>query len=85
MKSILLNTLLLLTLGFTISCKKEAIGKPYPLSTCIISGEKLGSMGDPVELIKNGQQVKFCCKRCIPDFENEPEKFLKEIEAAAGK
>jgi hypothetical protein len=85
MKAILVTASLLLSAGFVVSCKKEAIGKPYPLTTCIISGEKLGGMGDPVELVKNGQQVKFCCAHCIPDFEKDSEKYLKEIAAKAGK
>lgn len=53
--------------------------KPYPLSTCIVSGEKLGEMGKPVVIIKDGQEVKLCCKNCIKDFNKEPKKFLKEI------
>ncbi len=85
MKSLLSTASLLLVLSFTVSCKKAETGKPYPLTTCIVSGEKLGSMGDPVVLVKNGQQVKFCCDSCIPDFEKEPEKFLKEMAAKAGK
>lgn len=85
MKSLLSTAVLFLVLSFTVSCKKEAVGKPYPLTTCIISGEKLGGMGEPVELVKNGQQVKFCCAHCIPDFEKDPEKYLKEIAAKAGK
>ncbi|MFN0066740.1 MAG: hypothetical protein ACKVYV_03795, partial [Limisphaerales bacterium] len=42
--------------------------KPYPLDVCIVSDEKLGSMGDPVVKVVDGQEVKFCCKNCIPDF-----------------
>lgn len=53
--------------------------KPYPLTTCIVSGEKLGEMGKPIVIIKDGQEVKLCCKSCIKDFEKEPAKFLKEI------
>lgn len=58
-------------------------GKPYPLDTCIVSGEKLGSMGKPHVIVKDGQQVKFCCAGCEDDFNKEPEKFLKEIAAKA--
>lgn len=53
--------------------------KPYPLKTCIISGEKLGSMGKPPVLVVDGQEVKFCCKNCIKDFNKDPKKYLKEI------
>lgn len=53
--------------------------KPYPLDVCIVSGEKLGSMGAPIVLVHQGQEVKFCCKNCKPDFEKEPAKFLAKL------
>lgn len=53
--------------------------KPYALDVCIVSGEKLGSMGDPIVLVHQGQEVKFCCKSCKPDFEKEPAKFLTKL------
>lgn len=52
---------------------------PYPLDTCLVSGEKLGSMGKPPEIVYEGRQIKFCCKHCIPDFEKEPAKFLSKL------
>lgn len=53
--------------------------KGYPLDVCIVSGEKLGSMGEPIVLVHQGQEVKFCCKSCKPDFEKEPAKFLAKL------
>jgi membrane fusion protein, copper/silver efflux system len=53
--------------------------KPYPLDVCIVGGEKLGSMGTPVSLIYQGQQVKFCCSGCQPEFEANPAKFLQKL------
>lgn len=53
--------------------------KSYPLDVCIVSGEKLGSMGEPIVLVHQGQEVKFCCKSCKPDFEKEPAKFLAKL------
>jgi len=53
--------------------------KPYPLEVCIVSGEKLGSMGTPVVLVHEGQEVKFCCKSCLPDFKKEPANFLAKL------
>ena len=38
--------------------------KPYPLETCLVSGEKLGEMGEPYEIVYEGRQIKFCCKKC---------------------
>lgn len=72
--------LLAFALGLT-ACSKTA--KPYPLDTCIISGDKLGSMGEPHVIVRDGQEVKFCCSGCEDDFNKEPEKYLKEIAAKA--
>lgn len=56
--------------------------KPYTLDTCIVTGEKLGTMGDAVVVIREGREIKFCCKGCIKDFDKDPAKFLKQIDAA---
>ena len=47
---------------------------------CIVSGEKLGSMGDPASYVHNGQEVKFCCKGCLDGFKKEPDKYLARLE-----
>lgn len=59
----------------------KAPAKPYPLDVCIVSGEKLGSMGAPVAYVHEGQEVKLCCKSCLPDFKKEPAKFLAKLAA----
>jgi len=56
-----------------------ADAKAYPLDTCVVSGEKLGSMGEPVVVTHNGTEVKLCCKGCIKKFEAEPEKFVAKL------
>jgi len=53
--------------------------KPYPLSTCIVSDNDLGSMGPVITKVYNGQEVKFCCKPCVKEFEAEPAKFLARL------
>lgn len=55
--------------------------KPYPLNVCLVGGEKLGSMGEPVSFIYQRQQVKFCCGGCQPEFEKDPAKFLQKLSA----
>ena len=55
---------------------------PYPLKTCIVSGEKLGEMGDPVVFVENGQEVKLCCKSCKKDFTKDKTAYLKKISEA---
>jgi YHS domain-containing protein len=57
----------------------DAKAKPYPLDTCIVSGEKLGEMGKPFTFVYQGQEIKLCCKSCKKDFDKEPEKFLKKL------
>ncbi|QTN33871.1 hypothetical protein HZ994_16645 [Akkermansiaceae bacterium] len=53
--------------------------KPYPLKTCIVSGEELGSMGDAVSIVHEGQTIKFCCDACIPKFKQDPAKYLSKL------
>ena len=54
--------------------------KPYPLTTCLVSGEKLGEMGAPVVFTHEGQEIKVCCKSCKPKFDKDPAKYLKKLE-----
>jgi len=57
--------------------------KPYPLTTCVVSGEKLGGdMGDPYVFMHEGREVKLCCKSCLKDFNKNPAKYMKKIETA---
>lgn len=54
--------------------------KPYPLDVCIVSDEKLGSMGDPVVFVYQGQEIKLCCKACRKKFDKDPASYLKKLE-----
>jgi hypothetical protein len=64
--------------------------KPYVAGTCVVSGEKLGSMGDPyVYVYKDpkvpndpGREVKLCCDGCLADFKKDPAKYFKLIDDA---
>lgn len=64
--------------------KKSAAVKPYLLKTCLVSGEKLGEMGEPIVFVHNGQEVKLCCKDCKPKFAADPAKYLSKLGEAAG-
>lgn len=83
----LLSTSLLVTALAASALAADAAGdtpkpKPYVLDTCIVSGDKLGGMGDPVVVVRDGREIKFCCKGCIKDFDKDPAAFVKKIEAA---
>lgn len=54
----------------------------YPLKKCVVSGEELGSMGEPVAYKWGDVEVQFCCSDCVEKFEKEPEKFLAMVRAA---
>ena len=57
----------------------------YPLTTCVVSGEELGSMGDPIDFMHDGKLIRLCCKGCIPDVKEDPDKFLAMLADADGK
>lgn len=54
----------------------------YPLETCVVTGEKLGGMGDPVDYVYQNRLVRFCCSGCIAPFKKDPAKYLGLIDAA---
>jgi transposase-like protein len=59
---------------------KPVKSQPYPLATCIVSGEKLGSMGKPVVKTYDNRDVRFCCKDCVSTFEAEQAAYMKKID-----
>jgi len=54
--------------------------KPYPLDICIVTDNELGSMGDPISLIHEGQEVKFCCRPCVKKFQRDPQRYLAQLQ-----
>ena len=58
---------------------------PDLLTTCPVSGEKLGEMGKPFTFTYKNQEVKLCCKGCKKDFDKDPAKYMKLIRAADKK
>lgn len=63
----------------------ELSADAYPLTTCVVSGEPLGSMGDPYVHVHEGTTVKFCCAACLDSFNENPALYLEKIaEAKSG-
>jgi YHS domain-containing protein len=75
MKTVLLTSTLALLLA---ACSKSA-ADGYPLTTCVISGEKLCSMGDPVVVKHEGKEVRLCCDHCLPKFQSDPAKYAAMV------
>jgi YHS domain-containing protein len=71
--------------GLAADQKTDAKPKPYPLKTCVVSGEKLDEMGKPYVYVHEGREIKFCCKDCVKDFKKDPAKYVKKIEQAEKK
>lgn len=89
----LLSTLLVLGLAAPLSAADAPAApaataqKAYPLDTCLVSGEALGSMGDAYVHVykeegKPDREVRFCCKGCLKKFNKAPAKYLEKLDAA---
>jgi hypothetical protein len=78
------TTIAFLAAAFLASCAapggSSAGVKSYTSDTCIVTNNKLGSMGTPVTKVYGDQQVKFCCKPCVAKFEKNPSKYLAKIQ-----
>jgi YHS domain-containing protein len=55
----------------------------YPLTTCPISGGKLGSMGEPDNFVYQNRLVRFCCDSCRGSFLKDPATHMAAIDKAA--
>ncbi|HUF63653.1 MAG TPA: hypothetical protein VMN36_16370, partial [Verrucomicrobiales bacterium] len=68
------------------SASSDAPGEPvagaYPLTTCVVSGEPLGSMGEPYVHVHEGTTVKFCCAGCLDTFNENPAVYLAKLTEA---
>ena len=65
--------------GAASRAQDEKSTAPYLLPTCVVSGKKLGSMGDPIVLTHEGQQIKLCCKGCVKRFNAKPADYVKKM------
>ena len=53
--------------------------KDYPLTDCPVSGEPLGSMGKPVEMVVGNTLIKLCCKGCAKKVAKNPASMIKMV------
>ena len=68
--------------GIAVRAAEETKSGAYPLDHCVVSGQKLGSKGEPVVYNYKGREIKFCCKGCVGVFEKDPAKYIKMIDEA---
>lgn len=67
-----------------VTKKTAAKPKPYPLETCLVTGDDLDDMDDRVSTVYEGQTFEFCCKPCLKKFYKNPGKYVKSLEKAKG-
>jgi YHS domain-containing protein len=54
----------------------------YPLTTCVVSGETLGAMGEPVNYVLDNRLVRLCCKGCLRSLKKDPAQYLAALDEA---
>lgn len=55
---------------------EEAIARQ---GVCPVTGQKLGSMGQPIPVHADGQTVYLCCAGCEDPIQQDPQKFVSRI------
>lgn len=65
-----------------VAKKVSAKPKPYPLKTCLVTGDDLAEMDERVSTVYEGQTFEFCCKPCLKKFNKNPGKYVKELAKA---
>jgi hypothetical protein len=78
-------TLAALSISALAADKKDEKKSDYPLTTCVVSDEKLGSMGKPHIVKIKGREVQLCCDGCEKDLKKSPDKYLKKLDDAEKK
>jgi hypothetical protein len=71
-----------LILSILISAAATAVAGTYPLTTCVVSGEKLGEMGAPYVFQSGDTEIQLCCDRCKAKFDKDPAKYLAKLPTA---
>ena len=74
-----------ITLGSASAFADSTIPKSYPLTKCVVSGDKLGGHGKPIKVTYKGTDVWLCCEDCKADFKKNPAKYVKMVQAASKK
>lgn len=85
LRNVTLALSLVAALAQPFAARAEAKAKAYPLTTCVVSGEKLDAMGDPFVFTHEGQEIKLCCKSCKKKFDKDPATYLKKLKESPAK
>ena len=67
------------TSSIHMNSSTSASAKPYPLNKCLVTDEALEA-GKAYTFVRDGQEIKLCCKDCLADFDKNPSKYLAKIQ-----
>ena len=78
---------IVLPFAITAQADQTASGpqKPYPLEKCVVDGKKLAKADKPCIISHEGHEVRLCCEKCLPGFEQHSSKYLRRIQRAEEK
>ena len=82
MKHLLPAILVLAVMGLLVSAARaagEAQGEAKPQTKCPVMGDDIDKQ---YFVDYNGKRVYFCCPMCAPEFNKEPDKYIKKLEDA---
>jgi YHS domain-containing protein len=57
----------------------------YTAGTCPVSGEKLGTMGDPADRVVGDHLVRLCCGHCESKLRADEPKYIRKLDATSGE
>jgi len=56
----------------------------YPLTTCVISGKELATLGHkPYAIAYKGYEMQFCSENCLDQFASDPEGYVRKMNPKA--
>jgi len=61
----------------------EAQRPNYKVDVCVVSGEKLGSMGEPIDVLYGTRLVRLCCKGCKKSVAKKGPELIAKLDALA--
>jgi YHS domain-containing protein len=56
--------------------------KPYPLKTCLVTGDKLDPKDEQITTVYKGQEYQLCCRKCLAKFKKDPAKYAALLNKA---
>jgi YHS domain-containing protein len=53
----------------------------YPTDKCIVTDDKIESLGTPTNMLWGTRLVRLCCKNCVEQFKENPGDFIAALDA----